>query len=500
MQIIEVGVCIDNNDPKGLGRIRFKPYNRYVSEIEKSMDYTDWDDNDQFIALPFLPAQINIIPKLNQSVHILKHNTDKETQNVLYIAGPYGTPHNHDSETFLSQNKNTTYGGVIVKDIPDLKSTTGEYIDKKSKGSIANTRDNGFYGNYGSDLIFTENGLFLRGGKYISKETPNNKIRQRLVEVPVMSEKVAKVFLKKFPKTMNVVEEEEEETNIVVSKIKYIIEYSIDDLINPTTLDVYVYTVLNTFGNKFNTNTFNDATEVIGAEVKLINTANSGNTPTVTITVDSLRASSAEMREILHILDQKSLFDINIKYSEADIHPFYFRPTSEFKTRILGTQIEKDNRTSFINSVSIRNSAGGKGVCYSKESLSAPIESKSVKVKKLKIVDENSEQSFGAMIADKMYLLSTNANKGIQNNIDFNSFDDYELTQIDYLDKIEPNTYSLVRGETLIKILSLLYEFTVGHVHNINETGIYTKEKEKELSDLINTMSSDLINKSIKIN
>lgn len=500
MQIIEVGVCIDNNDPKGLGRIRFKPYNRYVSEIEKSMEYTEWDDNDQFIALPFLPAQINIIPKLNQSIHILKHNTDKETQNVLYIAGPYGTPHNHDSETFLSQNKNTTYGGVIVKDIPDLKSTTGDYIDKKSKGSIANPKDNGFYGNYGSDLIFTENGLFLRGGKYISKETSNNKIRQRLVEVPVMSEKVAKIFLKKFPKTMNVVEEEEEQTNIVVSKIKYIIEYTLDDLISPTTLDVYVYMVLNTFGTKFNTNVFNDATEVGGVEVKLINEVNSGSTPTYSITIDSLRSASAEMREILHILDQKSLFDINIKYSDADIHPFYFRPTSEFKTRILATQDEKDNRTTFINSVSIRNSAGGKGVCYSKESLSAPAESKTVKVKNLKIIDENSEQSFGAMIADKMYLLSTNTNKGIQNNIDFKSLDEYELSQIDYLDKIEPNTYSLVRGETLIKILNLLYEFTVGHVHNINETGIYIKEKEKELSDLINTMSADLINKSIKIN
>jgi hypothetical protein len=500
MRIIDIGVCIDNNDPKGLGRVRYKPYNLYVSEIEKSLEYTAWGKNDQFIAFPFLPAQINIIPKLNQSIQLIKYDSDKDTQNVAYVTGPFGSPHDQDAETFLSQHKNTTFGGVIVKDSPDLRDISGEYIDKRSKGSLAKLRDNGVYGNYGSDVIFTIDGLFLRGGKYITKETPNKKVRQRLQDVPLVSEKVAKIFLKKFPKTMAITEEETSQSIIAVSKVKYIVEYSINDLLNPTELSVYVYQVLNTFGQKFDTNVFNETTEIINSEIRLINELNSGTTPTFTIAVDNLRACSSELREVLYTLDQNSLFDINIKYPQGDLHPFYFRPTPEFKTRILATQAEKTNRSSFINSIAVRNTAGGRGLSFSKNSINAPVETKSIKTKKLKVIDENQEQTFSATVADKLYLLSTKNNKGPKNQVDFTKLDQYEYTQLDYLDLIEPNTYSIVRGEVLIKVLRLLYEFSIGHVHNINDTGIYIKEKEKELSDIINALENDLLNQSIKIN
>lgn len=500
MRIIDIGVCIDNNDPKGLGRIRYKPYNLYVSEIEKSLTYEAWGKNDQFVAFPFLPTQINIIPKLNQSIQLIKYDSDKDTQNVAYVTGPFGSPHDQDSETFLSQHKNTTFGGVIVKESPDLRSPNGEYIDKRSKGALAHLRDNGLYGNYGSDIIFTTDGLFLRGGKYIAKETPNNKTRHRLQDVPLVSNKTAKIFLKKYPKTMGVVEEETQQTSITVSKIRYLIEYTLDDLLNPTELKIYVYQILNTFGQKYNTDIFNETTVVLDNETRLINEANDGISATFTIIVNNLRACSSELREVLHILDQNSMFDINIKYSQDDLHPFYFRPTSEFKTRILTTQIEKTNRTAFINSVAIKNAAGGRGLSFSKESINAPVNISSVKTKKLKVIDENQEQTFGATVADKLYFLSTKNNKGPLNQIDFSKLDPYEYTQLNYLDSIDPNTYSMVRGEILIKILRLMYEFLIGHVHNINDTGIYIKEKEQELSDIINALENDLLSQSIKIN
>ena len=59
MKIIDVGVVLSNTDPQGLGRIRFRPYGAFKSEIEHSMEYEAWDDNDQFIAVPFLPPHIN---------------------------------------------------------------------------------------------------------------------------------------------------------------------------------------------------------------------------------------------------------------------------------------------------------------------------------------------------------------------------------------------------------------------------------------------------------
>ena len=56
MKLIDIGICIDNNDPKGLGRIRCIRYSSYTGEVEKALDYNPWDDKDLFTASPFLPT------------------------------------------------------------------------------------------------------------------------------------------------------------------------------------------------------------------------------------------------------------------------------------------------------------------------------------------------------------------------------------------------------------------------------------------------------------
>ena len=81
MKIIDLGVCIDNNDPKGLGRIRCIGYDDYVSGKENYKKYTPYDENDPFVALPFLPNNINFIPEVNQTVKVLRYNTEKTTVN-----------------------------------------------------------------------------------------------------------------------------------------------------------------------------------------------------------------------------------------------------------------------------------------------------------------------------------------------------------------------------------------------------------------------------------
>ena len=53
MKIIDIAICIDNNDPKGIGRIRAVRYSSYTGELEKAFDYNAWDDKDLFTAIPF---------------------------------------------------------------------------------------------------------------------------------------------------------------------------------------------------------------------------------------------------------------------------------------------------------------------------------------------------------------------------------------------------------------------------------------------------------------
>lgn len=505
MKIIDVGVCLNNVDPKGIGRIRYRPYGQFKSEIERSMAYEEWDENDQFIAIPFLPANINVIPQIRQSIKLIKYDTDKDTQNVEYVSGPFSTPHDFGSETFTTQHKNTTYGGVIVKDLPDLKDNTGAYKNPKSNNTQSKLNDTAIYGNYGADIIFTENGVNVRGGKLLTKDTKNTKLRKTLQEIPLLSEKIAKLTLKKFGNTMELVEENVPITEKVNSKINHIVEYTINDLTSPNIIDVYIYKVLNFYGSTIDTSTFNENTEVNLSDTKkfqLINPDNTTTSPTLSITgFTGITNACSELRWVLNTIDQKNLSELNTKYTKEDIHPFYFRPTTELKTRST-TLSENTNRTTFISCINFKNIGlnTGSGLIYSKQSAVPPTKTIPRVVKNLKVVDEK-EQSFGSVSADKIYLLSTTPNVGSKNKpINFTKLDQYEYTRENFLSDIEPNTFTMVRGEILIKLIQLMYEILDGHTHNINDKAIYKESKEDELREMINSMQTDLVNQSIRIN
>ena len=518
MKIIDVGVCVNNVDPKGLGRIRYRPYGLFKSEIERSMTYEDWDDRDQFIALPFLPSHVNIIPQNRQSVKLIKYDTDKDTQNVEYVSGPFSTPHDFESQTFTLQHKYTTYGGVVVKDQPDVRDKNGKYIDKRSEGSIAKLNDNAINGNFGSDIIFTQNGLVLRGGKFITKETPDLKTRSKLQQIPLISPNMAKLMLKKFSQSLAITDDIVPIGGETVSKLKYIVEYEIDDLLNPTALTVFVYKVLNSENiTTFDTNVFNDSTEINTTDTSLYKLINiddgTTTTPTVLIPITSIKSACSEMRGFLYKIDQKNLSEVSPilipsaeqykgtwGYPTEDVHPFYFRLSKAFKIKGAKNDIEKENKNAFLNGVQLRTITGGKGLIFSKQSVQPPVSSTDKMTRILKVDNTKGDQSFAGLASDLIYLISSSTNKGSLDAINFNNLDPYEYTQENYLQDIHPNTYSFVRGEPLIKLLLLIYEVLIGHVHNINEPAIYREEKEKELADMINSMKIDLINQSIRIN
>jgi len=505
MKIIDVGVCLNNVDPKGIGRIRYRPYGAFKSEIERSMAYEEWDENDQFIAIPFLPANINVIPQVRQSIKLIKYDTDKDTQNVEYVSGPYSTPHDFGTETFTTQHKNTTYGGVIVKDLPDLKDKTGTYKDPKSENTQSKLNDVAIYGNYGADIIFTDNGVNLRGGKLVPKETPNKKLRKKIQEIPILSDKIAKISLKKFAKTMTLIEENAPIVQVVNSKINYLIEYTVNDLTTPTLLSIFAYKILDFYGSTIDTMNFNENTEVNTSDTKkfkLVNTDDTLTTPTLIISgITSINDACSELRRFLNTTDQKNLMEFNVKYPKEDPHPFFFRPTAELKIRPTNTT-ENTNRKTFITCVNINGigNTTGSGLIYSRDSANPPTKIIPRTIKNLKVVDDG-EQSFGSTTADKIYMLSTTPNVGSKNqSIDFTKLNQYEYTRENYLSDIEPKTFAMVRGEMLIKLIDLMYEILDGHTHNINDKAIYEENKEDELREMINSMRIDLVNQSIRIN
>jgi hypothetical protein len=507
MKIIDIGKCIDNVDPLGIGRIRVSRYNEYTGQKEKAIDYEPWSDRDLFIANPFLPSNVNFIPEINQSVKIIQYDTDKDTVNVEYIAGPFTTMYDYNGQTFSQQVANTTYGSN-VKNKPNILNTTGEYINKKSNNAFANEKDFAIYGKNGSDVLFTENGLQLRGGKLLSKEAASVANRRILLDHPIMAKKSSRIYLKKFPKKMTIEEVVVKNTISENKDLKYIIEYEVDRLKElsdetPAKINLFVYKVVTPFGDEFKTNYFTEHSVVTDSLVKLVNTENDSVTPTYVITASSINDIYKEIRDKIFLIHDKGLNELNEQYESSDTHPFYFRPKKSFKTNILTTQEENVNRQTILNNINVLRVGPSSGLIWSAKNAKSEVKNVDSIEKRIKIDPNSPEQTFGAVTADMIYLLSTDLGNNESNNpVPFFDLNGYDLTQEDYIKRIGESTFSTVRGENLLKLLTKMIEVIFTHRHNplMPIVGQYDYDDGNQLKELFKTLENDILNKSIRIN
>ena len=51
-----------------------------------------------------------------------------------------------------------------------------------------------------------------------------------------------------------------------------------------------------------------------------------------------------------------------------------------------------------------------------------------------------------------------------------------------------------------MRLINLMYKFLTEHKHNLNDVPLYKPESRAQLDEMINTMESTLINRSIRIN
>jgi hypothetical protein len=526
MKIVDLGVCINNNDPKGLGRIRVIDYDDYVGGKSNIKNYEEWSKDDPFLAIPFLPNNINFIPEIKQTVKIIRYDTEKTTVNQEYIAGPFTTRFDFNSQTFNEQIIDTSYGVSIEHKSDIIKNETGD-LPENSKNALSKYKDYSVSGKYGDDIVFTTGGLVLRAGKLISKIKATNE-EQLLISkgFPIVSRKSAKLHLKKFSDKKYLSEEIKEETVTENKIIKYIIEYDLDDLSNPTICNFYIYQVKpNFYIPKYNSNNFTEFTEILQNETILL--SESGNAYTFQINLNNISGYGGftlnnKLNEVIYSVRNKlneihqNGFDGVVSYKILtnlttindgtqstqflEIHPFFFRPTSEFKNRTT-TSTEFTNRKYVLSKIQLTSkTSAGSSIVFNRDSINPPQKIIQKKSQVLRIDQKVKEQTFGNITADKIYILSTDTNF-TDKPIDFLNLDSYEYSQDDYVQKIDPNTYSLVRGEILLSFIDAVYNVLTTHVHNINKPYVKSDyDAHTEMERLYNRLRQELINTSIKIN
>lgn len=527
MKIIDIAICTDNKDPKGMGRIRCVDYNDFLSgKSSIKPNIVEWSEDDPFVALPFLPNNINFIPEVNQSVKILRYNTEKTTVNQEYVAGPFSTSFDFNGQTFSQQVKSTTYG-IPVKSKKDIYSKEGK-INSKSVGTLPDKNHFMVSGKYGSDVLFTTDGIVLRGGKLLAKDSANANERTELVEIPIKSKKTAKLHLKKYPKKYKKTVVTKEKEIFETADIKYVVEYTVDDFESPTELSFYVYRVKkNVYGDLLKSTNFTEFTDLSQFDstvIELLNEDGNTTTPTKTVNLSSfftthtitdtdekIKSVVSQIKTEILEMKEDGLFtilnsELKSKYDSDEelrnVYPFYFRPTEEFRTRTTSNSTEETRKQTLLNTIKL--SARGpiqNGLVWSQTRITAP-SSIQKENKEIYTVDESTrEQTFGSMTADKIYLISTDTNF-TDKTIDFEKLDPYEYRQTeDYLERIDPNTYSLVRGEILYNFLRAMYEVLTTHVHNINKPYARTTyDAHENLEQLWNKLSTELLNTSIRTN
>jgi hypothetical protein len=516
MKIIDIGVCIDNNDPLGIGRIRFARYNDYKGQVERALKYEAWDTKDIFVANPFLPNNINFIPEIGQSVKIMTYNVEKDTINIEYISGPFNTMYDYNGQTASQQLTHTTYG-TPNKNKRKIFSPKGEYIEKLAENAFAKEKDFAVYGKNGSDVLFTENGLILRGGKLLSKTAASEENRKNLVDFPVMAKKSSRLYLKKFPKKMVLEQKADTKVTIDSKDLKYIIEYDCEsssgndlyngqlyaDINTPMTINFYVYKVLNAFGNTFKTNYFNASTTYSYAAVKLINDNDSNTKPTYTTKVSSIQEAYLEIRHIIYDTHKTGLAALGPLYDTEDVHPFYFKPTKDFLNRIYPDTGSTFNRLLILNNISVMRVGPNNGLIFDQGYAKPKSSSVDEIIEQPVILPDSPEQTFGSLTADKIYFLSTDLeNNELENPVQFLALNQYEYTQEDYINKIQKSTYSTVRGENLLRILQTMIDVIFTHRHNplMPILGQQDYEEGNSLKELYKTLENDILNKSIRIN
>lgn len=499
MKIIDIGICIDNKDPRGFGRIRVRSISEAESERSKAIkNWEAWSKDDPFVYSPFLPTHINIIPQVEQAVKLIRYDSEKDLQNQEYIPGPFTTAFDFSYQNELSQLTETSYAKRAEKS-PAIKSFTGEkktyddgFIKAESVGTLPKLDDIGISGNYGSDLILSEHGVQLRAGKLIDKLGTANELRKELSIYPIRSRKQSKLSLKKFPTTVKLDYTKISDTIIQNTDIKYLFEYDIDSVTNPQQITFNIFQINKAYGDKYKTDVWGLNSTLDSATSELIYE----NTTTLTST-NKLKEAYLLVRDFISKLDLKNLKDIEPTLKEESAHPFYFRPKPDLRS-LPSSETFLENIFYGASGDSHRRT-NGFGLVYSNTSLVPPTKKITKVTPYLKKISEE-DQTFAALSADHILYLSTKNNGTGDKKIDFNALDKYEYTQEDYIRKIIPNTFSSVRGEKLIEVLELMVLILLNHTHGILTPPIYLKAAEDQLKKLIQRAKQDMVNNSIRIN
>ena len=517
-QIIFPGRVLDIEDPMMLGRIRVEPLTEaYRDTLDAVPDWDEetdiWTSKDPFIFLPLLPYFTYQVPKVDEYVHIIYMNKKFIQQNQFYIQGPFSSPMATPFENYLPAQKFLATGDRIADSV-SIKNQDGTYKDKKTTyGIFPEPGDNALMGRGSSDVIVKTNEVLVRAGKVSSL----NK-----AQLPSANPNRAFLQLSSFTQRQEL--GETENFFKFTEKIQIVKKILIWDIINlENKVDTFKGSIklYNTIpSERVNTNNFKidsilslsegtdygapietfiidnlGSKDIINLVIKIIGGLLNGRLDITGYTINNQNNFNPDSTFTFVVTPSKITYQTGIKFSE---------------NQTTNDVAELDNYINFYNGIKPNKGKIESGFFIisgnkNGNAITGP-QGDFEKQSKTPINFTPSPVTYGILGAQKLYMFSYDST-GPRGKINLTETL-YGIPQEKFVstDKgIEQLTYPTVRGDELMKLLTKMFAFITGHVHQTATlppvpvaagNGQTTNEINQILADSENT----ILNQNIRIN
>jgi len=504
-RIMIPGKVLDNKDPLMLGRIRVLPYKTenelqaYPEGWEENKKNLIWTKVDPFVTLPLLPYYVNQIPEVDEYVNII-YSTREETKdaNKFYVQGPITRPWNNVRENYKNSEQMLASGDYL-KQVDDIRDKQSGEIKSQYKGLYPEPGDNALISRGTTDFILKKNDVLIRAGKY----TLNN---ENQIPKPYTN----RSFVQLSNYDLTIVDDGTEDVTISTFDDRYVklyLEWSITNInLTGQTIDGYV-----------RLNSVKETPETLTATFDL---SSGSTTNTDPIPGSRFEFTGYSQQEVIDIVNQYikgvnngwvNFPNLNFSYpaggGAANLvgqFPFVFGPSPT--TNQLRNSDDPEIFsfiTNIYNNVKFNpaDSYFGFGLLWNKDTVGPQASDTTQTINKIKY--NQTPVTYGVMGGDFLYMLSHNSQKPSSNKIDLKDTL-YGITQEEFVNKIKPNTSSMVRGEELIDLISKIVEFLTNHVHPF--PGIQPIQepnngvKVSDITTLLNNAQNTILNQNIRIN
>lgn len=514
--IIYQCTVLNNQDPLMLGRVRAKINIDNLPDILKAIvspNFSEkdiWTERDPLIFYPLLPYFLYQVPKEEELIQVIFTNPDFMFQNQYYVQSNFFSVESLFNTNGFGGSK-FTGTGMQFKAPKNLKNKDGTWPPKsKIRGIYPEPGDNGLLGRGSADVIVKETDLLLRAGKY--KETPQSNT----TTTPNQNRAFLQLSIFDRSKIGDKVEKEII-TKPVTLSVKHLIEWVIinpeNEIINSDgtitnrfTGSIYLYSLKPS--TETNSENISVSTDIPLQNKYLIDTENF-QALTMEETIELINSYIRVCNDENKSATGKTLFTDN-----QNKFPIFFRP-AKFNYDLItitgpltpNQEIAQKN-LSFINSkiklIQIDETATANnqfGLIWKKDTTGLPTQTEILNLSTPQYKYQPS--TYSILGGEEIYLLSQKSSIDGKKSINF-ADSIYGFPQSAITEDIRINTSSLVRGEELLELINLIFQFLVSHTHaypglppvDVTQSGIELETLETAMQNAKNK----ILNSNIRLN